>query len=55
MNGDEQNKKKLRSDAMFGKINQFVTLQKDETAKYNSLFTKVWYFIFNLIYKFLLL
>ncbi|XP_008550568.1 cyclic GMP-AMP synthase-like receptor isoform X2 [Microplitis demolitor] len=41
MNGDEQNKKKLRSDAMFGKINQFVTLQKDETAKYNSLFTKV--------------
>ncbi|XP_057334862.1 cyclic GMP-AMP synthase-like receptor isoform X2 [Microplitis mediator] len=49
MNGDEQNKKKLRSDAIFGKINQFVTLQKDETAKYNSLFTKVTESIVNIL------
>lgn len=43
MSGEEQNKKKLKSDEMFGKINQFVTLQKDETANYNKIFTKVWY------------
>ncbi|XP_044587965.1 cyclic GMP-AMP synthase isoform X2 [Cotesia glomerata] len=42
MSVEEQNKKKkLRSDEIFSKINQFVTLQKDETANYNKIFTKV--------------